>query len=216
MRLIPPHPGRSATSNCTNMELKRFLIAYTPNAESASSNCTNMELKLDNQGRCGADTELLLIAPIWNWNVIVFTFADCSLSLLIAPIWNWNCLRSTENYNSFNTSNCTNMELKRGISISSLYCLHSPSNCTNMELKQTSRAPLGLLESPSNCTNMELKLCQDLSSSALPFQLLIAPIWNWNCERGGDFQPGDGTSNCTNMELKHLSRISESRRYYHF
>ena len=142
----------------------------------------------------------LLIAPIWNWNTLLFPVDGLAPILLIAPIWNWNQPRFFMNIKDNVTSNCTNMELKLGfywitqrpellliapiwnwnvIEFEFRYCHFPASNCTNMELKRDIEAFYGPPAFASNCTNMELKRMWG-GFVAWGTWLLIAPIWNWN------------------------------------
>ena len=82
------HPYR-ISSNRTNMELK-LIIRQVVNVYIATSNRTNMELKLlfvKFNFRLGY---ILLIEPIWNWNLFQCAVKFSSDFLLIEPIWNWN------------------------------------------------------------------------------------------------------------------------------
>ena len=54
----------------------------------------------------------ILIAPIWNWNMLIWiTISNCII-ILIAPIWNWNRSAGSQGGLCSLDFNRTNMELK--------------------------------------------------------------------------------------------------------
>ena len=120
---------------------------------------------------------LVLIAPLWNWNLMALVAKECLNWVLIAPLWNWNLQNSTLSIQKQLGSNRTFMELKWKT------CLHSFLNIRVLI------APLwnwntvanfgAVILSRSNRTFMELKCPEDFRGCA-PSLVLIAPLWNWN------------------------------------
>jgi len=74
--------------NRTNVELKfnsqdgKFLLIKAVNR-------TNVELKSYDKA-VGYVQQALLIAPMWNWNIVTEMRLFPATKLLIAPMWNWN------------------------------------------------------------------------------------------------------------------------------
>ena len=142
----------------------------------------------------------VLIVPLWNWNTnrqrnrSRTTGINCTVVelkhawpgkrrtyrwVLIVPLWNWNrWIRSTV----YNNRQCI--------------------NCTVVELKLPKPIRFSCLFSSINCTVVELKL-RRITSSDKVTNVLIVPLWNWNCYC---YIFRDGFClciNCTVVELKH-------------
>ena len=212
-----------ATTNRTNLELKPS-TDIPPNASFNSTNRTNLELKRTMKTH-GIFWPELPIAPIWNWNTILFSMSTGRLLLPIAPIWNWNendtwrylspsCLPiapiwnwNKEEYSLIDTSITTNR--------------------TNLELKQVSGGEVVVFVLATNRTNLELKPFTR-HSSAPPSKLPIAPIWNWNWrdtvrsrswrfyqshQSGIETYQTGGTANSTTNYQSHQSGIETSHRH---
>ena len=150
-----------------------------------SSNRTFMELKHVIELHTFCDIRVL-IAPLWNWNVISYFFLKKSCRVLIAPLWNWNGSEKARD-NLSSRSNRTFMELKRGV-IGICGVTFLSSNRTFMELK------------------LALWLCVDCRDI-----VLIAPLWNWNCFQEFYLLFLSHCSNRTFMELKHREITRNNR-----
>ena len=98
----------AACSNCTFMELKssNYIVRRT----AWCSNCTFMELKLP-RGILPSMKSVVLIVPLWNWNLGGGVDSLPAEEVLIVPLWNWNS-RYTQTASEKMSSNCTFMELK--------------------------------------------------------------------------------------------------------
>ena len=55
-----------------------------------SFNCTIMELKFFNLSCLIASWQIVLIVPLWNWNIYYFLSWQFCYLVLIVPLWNWN------------------------------------------------------------------------------------------------------------------------------
>ena len=117
-----------------------------------------------------------------SWTMLLMTFNRTSLelkpdsdrdsavnsTLLIAPVWNWNLFTRSATQPTTPTFNRTSLELKRRFG-----CRGSD------ELR------------PFNRTSLELKPALDDKNGAPSPRLLIAPVWNWNCQmKIESYQPG--------------------------
>ncbi len=168
------------TFNRTNMELK--LSFCTPMRRSISTfNRTNMELKRRSSKKA-LFIGLLLIAPIWNWNLLLQVWCLLPVGLLIAPIWNWN----------MNTS-WKHLQMRQ--------LLIAPIWNWNQLLFDGFVCDFVLLIAPIWNWNFFWDIWQKIS-----VKLLIAPIWNWNRLDWGVPPRHDWAFNRTNMELKHVFR----------
>ena len=75
------------SSNCTFMELKFVIVAWSLLVE-MGSNCTFMELKFDRRQR-NERSHRVLIVPLWNWNIDNMYWVNSEQSSnLIVPLWN--------------------------------------------------------------------------------------------------------------------------------
>ena len=124
-----------ASFNRTFMELKLILLLVLL-LYHFTFNRTFMELKLArNTERTFA--KILLIVPLWNWNMVIDIVFLPFFSLLIVPLWNWNGNRLRRMWGYSRTFNRTFMELK--LSGRTIFCSPSLSfNRTFMELKHAS------------------------------------------------------------------------------
>ena len=143
---------------------------------------------------------IVLIEPLWNWNIIGFLEQRKNGRVLIEPLWNWNYWIDWSIVKNQNCLNRTFMELKLRLDVEEAIrrlVLIEPLwnwnyvgvpyiygawglNRTFMELKQTSGGKEKSLHDSLNRTFMELKLMRSLKSL-----LIIASL------------------NRTFMELKH-------------
>ena len=64
-------------------------------------------IKLDNIGEI-----IVLIVPLWNWNLVYKDRVKQRRTVLIVPLWNWNMIDDSNFRSQFEGSNCTFMELK--------------------------------------------------------------------------------------------------------
>ena len=99
---------------------------------------------------------IVLIVPLWNWNLISPLFAICYEVVLIVPLWNWNSWRN-KGYSKMKKS----------------------FNRTFMELKSCCFLAVSFAPMCFNRTFMELKSCSVLLVWGLAV-VLIVPLWNWN------------------------------------
>ena len=113
-----------------------------------------MELKFSGNSTSGNST-VVLIVPLWNWNVRIYNKYLGDYVVLIVPLWNWN----TDWGDTFANWGCFNR--------------------TFMELKCRCPAAAKLPARSFNRTFMELKF---LTSKGYAFSqdVLIVPLWNWN------------------------------------
>ena len=99
---------------------------------------------------------MLLIAPVWNWNVDALGFPVVSATLLIAPVWNWNRV------------NVPGVPSPGVLLIAPVWNWnHGPPGRTPWR------------RCPFNRTSLELKL-GSCHQNWQGVRLLIAPVWNWN------------------------------------
>ena len=98
----------------------------------------------------------ILIAPMWDWNVVRYALHPAHFLILIAPMWDWNT-----NFFRFRDR------------------IRMYSNCTNVGLKFLALLDAHLEACDSNCTNVGLKYARRLKTPFLLF-ILIAPMWDWN------------------------------------
>mgnify|MGYP007001939602 CR=1 FL=1 len=163
---------------------------------------------------------MVLIVPLWNWNLHQNAANHCRFCVLIVPLWNWNKFR-VEIFVSVASSNCTFMELKyehccqcyhyQNVLIVPLWnwnrllpttlsrerpVLIVPLWNWNMSLTIAVIWPINR----SNCTFMELK-SQRKAAGASNNTVLIVPLWNWN-DGSRCKSLRTRSSNCTFMELK--------------
>ncbi len=103
-----------------------------------------------------ANTQLLLIEPVWNRNTLIGAAPTTLHCLLIEPVWNRNRANRILVFTWAPTFNRTSMESK-------LY--HVP--------------PIDGRSVPFNRTSMESKL-SFLTVSNASLNLLIEPVWNRN------------------------------------
>ena len=101
---------RTASSNCTFMELKWFTSIDSRSRPSV------LIVPLWNWNSIGVLTfwkpPPVLIVPLWNWNGNGKQWARTERFVLIVPLWNWNYTGIRGKAPEMGSSNCTFMELK--------------------------------------------------------------------------------------------------------
>ena len=142
---------------------------------------------------------MVLIVPLWNWNVfclfflpgnksfnrtfmelkwLIIHFSCCiHIQVLIVPLWNWN------------GSNVQSFSWRSIVLIVPLWNWN-PSSTTKREQSWC-----------FNRTFMELKLAFIIAAAEEVSWVLIVPLWNWNYEDGAVIN-GGYSFNRTFMELK--------------
>ena len=147
--------------------------------------------------------KLVLIVPLWNWNMVLRLQPLVARLVLIVPLWNWNTIDVDRIIRDETGSNRTFMELKlvervekpwwQGVLIVPLWNWNSGQETLLCVLQQVLIVPLWNWNNPihkdicnllgsSNRTFMELKLAISLPLSALMASVLIVPLWNWNTQ----------------------------------
>ena len=134
---------------------------------------------------------VVLIVPLWNWNVVGSAGNKCAASVLIVPLWNWNKVNSGR-YSS----------LARVLIVPLWnwnYVKHAGSD-TKLD--------------GSNRTFMELK-CRRVNRKQVSSLVLIVPLWNWNLTET-TVSVVQSSSNRTFMELKYFRLHYQVRCVYGF
>ena len=187
--------------NRTSMESKHwsrvalFSIAFTFNR-------TSMESKLGCYLLVHVDCVSLLIEPVWNRNSSLVVASTSGSLLLIEPVWNRNTGTNNPREMEITTFNRTSMESKRSPSTPPADRSSPPFNRTSMESKHAVTRDYNKIIGAFNRTSMESKRASDIydcsnscvafnrtsmeskqkleTDRALPFNLLIEPVWNRN------------------------------------
>ena len=117
-------------------------------------NRTILELKLYEEST-PRPLGYLIIAPYWNWNVVVGLYVWCSSDLIIAPYWNWN--HHDDLWSIFHLSLIIAPYWNWNFNFAIIWAVLPTYNRTILELKLQSSICDALLRYAYNRTILELK-----------------------------------------------------------